>query len=73
MVDEAIGAGEVRDDFDRDFVIRILKFILMYFVDIYPGYSEFLINDIEVFKEESRKLSAFLIKGLQKGCAKEDL
>lgn len=73
MVDEAIGAGEVRDDFDRDFVIRILKFIMMYFVDIYPDYREFLINDIEALKEESRKIPAFLRKGLQKGHDKEGL
>ncbi len=73
MVDEAIKAGEIRDDFDRDFVIRILKFILMHFVDIYPDSKNIIVEDSEAFKEETRKLSAFLKKGLQKDRDKEDL
>jgi TetR/AcrR family transcriptional regulator len=73
MVDEAIRAGEIRDDFDRDFVIRILKFTLMHFVDIYPDYKNNIVDDSEALKEEARKLSTFLKKGLQKDSKKEEL
>jgi TetR/AcrR family transcriptional regulator len=73
MVDEAMQAGEIRDDFDRDFVIRILKFTLMHFVDIYPDSKNFVIKDSEALKGEALKLSAFLKKGLQKQSSKEDL
>lgn len=66
MVDEAIRAGEIRDDFDRDFVIRILKFTLMHFIDIYPDSKNLIIDDSEALKGEARKLAAFLKKGLQK-------
>ena len=73
MVDEAIRAGEIRDDFDRVFVIRILKFTLMHFIDIYPDSANFNPKDSEALKEETRKLSAFLKKGLQKDSGKEDI
>jgi hypothetical protein len=73
MVDEAMQAGEIRDDFDRDFVICILKFTLMHFVDIYPDSKNFVIKDSEALKGEALKLSAFLKKGLQKQSSKEDL
>ena len=73
MVDEAIKAGEIRDDFERVFVIRILKFTLMHFIDIYPDSAYFNPNDSEALKEETRKLSAFLKKGLQKDSGKEDI
>lgn len=66
MVDHAIEKGEIRDDFDKNFVIRILKFTLMRFTEIYPDYSEFTTADSNVLKEEIRKLSLFLRKGLQK-------
>lgn len=72
MVHEAIQAGEIREDFDRDFVIRILKFTLMHFVDIYPEAKNFAVDNSETLKEETRKLSAFLRKGLQKNHSKEE-
>ena len=70
MVDEAMEADEIRDEFDKDFVMRILKFTLMHFVDIYPDSKNFVIEDSETLKEEARKLSAFLRKGLQKNSTK---
>ncbi len=73
MVDEAIKAGEIRDYFDRDFVIRILKFNLLHFMDLYPDFEEFMADDSRALKEETLKLSAFLKKGLQKNSNKEDL
>ncbi len=72
MVDEAMKAGEIRDDFDKGFVTRILKFTLMHFVDIYPDSKNFVVEDSEALKEEARKLSAFLRKGLQKDSNKEE-
>ncbi len=66
MVNEAINAGEIRDDFDQDFVIRILKFTLMHFIDIYPDFKELMVGDSSALKAEALKLSAFLKKGLQK-------
>lgn len=66
MVDEAIQAGEIRDDFDKDFVIRILRFTLMHFMDIYPDFEDFMTDDNKALKAETLKLSAFLKKGLQK-------
>ena len=73
MVDEAMRAGEIRNDFDSDFVIRILKFTLMHFVDIYPDSKNLSADDSEALKEETRKLSTFLKKGLQQYNSKEDL
>ena len=73
MVEDAISAGEIRVDFDRDFVIRILKFTLMRFTDIYPDYQEFSADNQEALKEETRKLSLFLKKGLQKRNSEEDM
>jgi len=73
MVDEAFLAGEIRDDFDRGFVIRILKFTLMHFIDIYPDFKDFMAGDGGALKAEALKLSAFLKKGLQKNSDKEDL
>ncbi len=73
MVEDAISAGEIRVDFDRDFVIRILKFTLMRFTDIYPDYREFSADNQEALKEETRKLSLFLKKGLQKRNSEEDM
>lgn len=72
MVDEAMEAGEIRDEFDKGFVIRILKFTLMHFVDIYPESKNLVVQDSEALKEEARKLSAFLRKGLQKESSKEE-
>lgn len=72
MVDKAMKAGEIRDDFDKGFVMRILKFTLMHFVDIYPDSKNFVFEDSETLKEETRKLSAFLRKGLQKDKRKEE-
>ncbi len=72
MVDDALKLGEIRDEFDKGFVIRILKFTLMHFVDIYPESKNLVVKDSEALKEEARKLSAFLRKGLQKVSGKED-
>lgn len=73
MVDAAMQAGEIRDDFDRGFVIRILKFTLMHFIDIYPDFEKFMADDSRALKAETLKLSAFLKKGLQKNNDKENL
>ncbi len=73
MVDSAMDAGEIREDFDSDFVVRILKFTLMHFIDIYPDYREFMAGDSGALKVEALKLSAFLKKGLQKSNGKENL
>ncbi len=72
MVDEAMMTGEIRDDFDRGFVMRILKFTLMHFIDIYPDSKDLAAIGSEALKEEARKLSAFLRKGLQKVNRKEE-
>ena len=72
MVDEAMKAGEIRDEFDKGFVIRILRFTLMHFVDIYPESKNLVVQDSEALKEEARKLSAFLRKGLQKESKEEE-
>jgi TetR/AcrR family transcriptional regulator len=73
MVDEAITAGEIRDDFDKGFVIRILKFTLLHFIDIYPDFEKLMADDSKALKAETLKLSAFLKKGLQKHSDKENL
>lgn len=73
MVDVAIKAGEIRDDFDRDFVIRILKFTLLHFIDIYPDFEKFMADDGSALKAETLKLSAFLKKGLAKNTSLEEL
>lgn len=65
MVDEAIKAGEIRDNFDRGFVIRILKYTLLHFIDIYPDFADFMIDDSRALKAETLKLAAFLKNGLQ--------
>jgi len=72
MVDEAMKTGEIRDDFDKGFVMRILKFTLMHFVDIYPDSKDLVATDSKALKEEARKLSAFIRKGLQKDNRKEE-
>ncbi len=72
MVEDAISAGEIRADFDRDFVIRILKFTLMRFTEIYPAYQEFGPEDREALKDEARKIILFLKQGLQKCSSKEE-
>jgi len=73
MVDEAIKADEIRDHFDRDFVIRILKFTLLHFMDIYPDFAEFMADDGSALKAETLKLSAFLKKGFAKNSVEENL
>jgi TetR/AcrR family transcriptional regulator len=60
MVDDAIRANEIRDVFDRGFVIRILKFTLMHFIDIYPDFKDFMAGGSDALKVEALKLSAFL-------------
>ncbi len=72
MVDKAMKAGEVRDEFDKGFVIRILRFTLMHFVDIYPESKSLVVQDSEALKKDARKLSAFLRKGLQKESNEEE-
>jgi AcrR family transcriptional regulator len=72
MVDAAMQAGEIRDEFDRDFVIRILKFTLLHFIDIYPDFEKFMTDDSGALKAETLKLAAFLKKGLQKNSDKEN-
>lgn len=71
MVDAAIKTGEIRNDFDKGFVIRILKFTLLHFIDIYPDFEKLMADDSKALKVEVLKLSAFLKKGLQKYSDKE--
>lgn len=64
-VDEAMDAGDIRSDFDRAFVLRILKFTLMNFTEIYPDFQELSANKRVTIKREIHKLSLFLRAGLQ--------
>jgi TetR/AcrR family transcriptional regulator len=73
MVDEAFLAGEIRNDFDRAFVIRILKFNLLHFIDIYPDFEAFMADDSRALQAETLKLSAFLKNGLAKNNGEENL
>ncbi len=73
MVDKAFLAGEIRDDFEKVFVIRILKFNLLHFIDIYPDFEAFLADDSKALKAETLKLAAFLKNGLAKNSNKENL
>ncbi len=72
MVDKAMKLGEIRDEFDKGFVIRILKCTLMHFVDIYPESKNLVVQDSKALKKEARKLSAFLRKGLQRESNEEE-
>jgi TetR/AcrR family transcriptional regulator len=73
MVDAAVQAGEIRDEYDKSFVIRILKFTLLHFIDIYPDFEKLMADDSRALKAEVLKLSAFLKKGLQKNSEKENI
>lgn len=68
-----LSAGEIRDDFDRVFVIRILKFNLLHFIDIYPDFEAFMADDSRALQAETLKLSAFLKNGLAKNNGEENL
>jgi TetR/AcrR family transcriptional regulator len=72
MVDAAMQAGEIRDEYDKSFVIRILKFTLLHFIDIYPDFEKLMADDSRALKAEVLKLSAFLKKGLQKNSDEEN-
>jgi TetR/AcrR family transcriptional regulator len=72
MVDAAVQAGEIRDEYDKSFVIRILKFTLLHFIDIYPDFEKLMADDSRALKAEVLKLSAFLKKGLQKNSDEEN-
>ena len=64
MVDQAIEAGEVRKDLGREFIIRVLGFIIIKFADIYPDYRELLQKGDDVMLKEMKKLVDFLKFGL---------
>ncbi len=65
MVDKAMKEGELRKDLGRDFVIRILKFVLLRFSEIYPNYNELLNKDDQAIIEDIKKLTEFLKTGLK--------
>lgn len=64
IVDNAIAAGEIRDDLGREFVIRILGFVLLNFTDISPNYREMLRKGDDVILQEMHHLVDFLKFGL---------
>lgn len=66
MVDKAIASGEIRTDFEKSFVIRILQFVLLHFTEIYPDYRELLQKDDGDVNKEMHCLVEFLKNGLSK-------
>lgn len=65
MVERAIAAGELRDDLGKDFLLRILGFVVLNFTDIYPDYGEMLQEGDQRMVAEMRKLVDFLKHGLK--------
>lgn len=73
MVDHALSAGEIRAGLEKTFVMRILRFVLLSFTDIYPDYRELLQKkDDEIFSE-MKQLVDFIKHGLQGPERKEEV
>lgn len=65
MVDDAIESGEIRNDFDKPFVLQILKLVLLRFTDIYPSYKELQEKKDEELHNDMVQLVEFLKTGLR--------
>jgi TetR/AcrR family transcriptional regulator len=66
MVESAIAAGELRDDLGKEFLLRILGFVVLNFTDIYPDYRGILQEGDQRVVVEMKKLVDFLKHGLRK-------
>ncbi|RJX21011.1 MAG: TetR/AcrR family transcriptional regulator [Desulforudis sp.] len=65
MVDQAIATGELRDDLDRDFIIRVFRFVMMNFRQMFPESTEPGGIDRDKIQRDMEQLVAFLKNGLQ--------
>lgn len=72
IVDEAITSGEIRSDIGKEFVMRILQFVLMRFTEIYPDYGELMKKGDQEMWKEMHHLVEFLKNGLHKPALKEE-
>jgi AcrR family transcriptional regulator len=72
MVDSAIATGQFQNNLDRDFTMRILRFFLLKFTDLYPDYREILQHGDEVMASEMKKVVEFLKHGLCRPSRKDD-
>lgn len=66
IVDDAIDNGEIRSDFDKSFVLRVLQLILLKFTELYPDYDELLEKKDQELCNDMVQLVAFLKSGLEK-------
>jgi TetR/AcrR family transcriptional regulator len=65
MVDQAISKGEIREGLNKNFVLRVMRFVLLKFTDFYPDYAELLQKEDNVMMEEMEQLVDFIRHGLQ--------
>jgi TetR/AcrR family transcriptional regulator len=72
MVEGAIAAGELRDDLGKDFLLRVLGFVVLNFTGIYPDYREMLQEGDQRVTVEMKKLVDFLKHGLSKPMNEEE-
>lgn len=72
MVENALAGGELRSDFDQEFIKRVLQFILLRFTEIYPDYQTLLAEDGNAMRTEMRKIAAFIRQGLEKPIDREE-
>lgn len=63
MVDRAVAAGELRADLDRNFLLRLLKFFFLNFIQIFPEARR--LEDPARVQRELEQLLSFLKNGLQ--------
>lgn len=73
MVNGAITAGELRSDFDRGFIMRLLKFVLLNVSEIFPATISQNDLNYEALERDLAQLVAFLRTGLQKTIREEEL
>lgn len=64
MVDEAFATGMLRPSLEREFVIRILGFVLLKFTDIYPNYEDLMRRGDDAITTEMDQVVDFLKHGL---------
>jgi TetR/AcrR family transcriptional regulator len=72
MVESAIAAGELRKDLGKEFLLRILGFVVMNFTDIYPDYRTMLQDGDQRMVAEMKKLVDFLKHGLSEPMNEEE-
>ena len=65
MVENAIMNGEIRAGLNKQFVLRVLRFVLLKFSDFYPEYAELLQRSDNQIMHEMEQLVDFLKHGLQ--------